>query len=165
MNIDIDLGELRTRLEKTRQTISSLHKSGQINLRDYEVSKKDLIELNSGLTWTEKNLGGIFGGDKEKLKKIQFLKERISELRQVLKKTDTDLKSENNKVRDVVTEHLSKNSKRFRGLTVIRQTNQQLLNEVGTFLDLLNKAKKGISDALLLLPGAVYSVIQKLKKN
>lgn len=149
MNIDIDIADFRAHLQGARHTILSLHKSGQANLKEYETSKKELSTLNSGLTWTEKYLGGSFGGDKEKVRRIQSLKEKISKLRAQLKKIDSDLKSETSKVKNEIVDYLSKNSKRFKNLSADNHINQQLLHESNSFLQILKKAKKGISDALL----------------
>lgn len=106
--------------------------------------------ISSGLTWTEKYLGGNFGGDKEKVKTIPSLKEKISYLRLQLKKVESDLKLENNKLKDNIVDYLSKNSIKFKSLIADTQINRELLTETNSFIDLLKKAKKGISDALLL---------------
>ncbi|HEV8511846.1 MAG TPA: hypothetical protein VGQ59_01130 [Cyclobacteriaceae bacterium] len=149
MNVDINIDEIRNQFDELRRTIRSLQERKNVQLKEYQVSKKEFEKLNSELSWTEKYLGGNFGGDKEKLSMTRSLREKISKLRIELRKIDRNLSTESEKIKNEVIEHLSKNSYRFRKLTSENEQNQQLIIEISSFLNILKKAKNGIKDALL----------------
>lgn len=150
MNLDISTEDIRTKFKTRQQTISSLHNQGKAKKAEFSALKKEQETLIGQMGWREKYLMGLFGGDNSVVQKMKSIKDTINKTKNILIDIDKKIKFENDNLLKEIKDYLINHSDSYQRLSKENDCHVDLYNASAKFYNFLVKAKKTITDALLL---------------
>jgi hypothetical protein len=149
MEIDISIESILSNVKAIQQSIIFLHDKGQKSKKLYDTLKKQNKLIHSQMTWGEKHLMGLFGGDKDKVKRYKSNQGEIEKIHKILIDVDKQLKIKNERLHHEIIDYLKTNSPSYKKLVFYNSIFSELYDISASFYNLLLKAKEGITDALI----------------
>jgi hypothetical protein len=150
MDLDVSKKDIQEQFKARHQTIAALHNQGRAKKNEYSVLKNEKEILSSQMGWREKYLMGFLGGDSSLVHKMKTIKANLDTAKNNLIDIDKNINIENDTLAKEIREYLFKNSDSYQKLSRELDCHVDLYNASAEFSNFLARAKKTVTDALLL---------------
>lgn len=142
-----ETSDLKSSIDEINVKINKLKSDRQLLIDKKKAHQQDLLAASKKMGWKEK-AGGIFGGDKTLIKKVESLNEQIQKSQKEIRRIDKQINDYSIQITDHLKSHLKSTDSVYAKLIADRKIHYNLYKSSKHYYDFVKRAHQGVTDAL-----------------